>query len=103
MIFVEELHSKNQNGKNDYIDSIEKIKKELDILDFLEGELLIGKKDFLLYGFSYNFIKDEDDVLISSNIDILIREHNKTFVLEIPAESKGIEEVMDELFGGIIF
>ena len=103
LIFVEELHSKNQNEKNDYTGLIEKTKEGLDILDFLEGELLIGKKDFLLYGFSYNFIKDEDNVLISSDIEVLIREHNKTFVLEIPAESKDIEEVINELFGGIIF
>jgi hypothetical protein len=71
-------------------------------LDKTSGEVWIGKKDYLPYRLKlltlYERNSENENSSGTSTIDIYFKNYNKPVQIDIPSQSKTIEEVMQELF-----
>jgi hypothetical protein len=71
-------------------------------LDKTSGEVWIGKKDYLPYRLKlltlYEKNSENETSSGTSTIDIYLKNHNKPVQIDIPSQSKNIEEIMKEFF-----
>lgn len=70
----------------------------------IEGEIWVGKKDFLLYKMTMRVkVKEiENSNLISDfNLSINLKNYNKDLIIEEPESSENIEKFIQELFLGM--
>lgn len=84
-------------------EDIKEFEKSFETIESPEGEIWIGKKDLLPHKISFNLkIKEIGDVDVSGDINytLFLKNFNKPVVIEAPAQSQTIEELMKGLFGG---
>ena len=73
-------------------------------IELPEGEIWIGKKDFLPYKISLSsLIKETEKSKTSGKVSftLLFKNFNKPVQIEIPAPVKTLEEILGGLFGGL--
>lgn len=73
-------------------------------IELPEGEIWIGKKDFLPYKISLSsVIKETEKSKTSGKVSftLLFKNFNKPVQIEIPAPVKTLEEILGGLFGGL--
>lgn len=73
-------------------------------IELSEGEIWIGKKDFLPYKISLSsVIKETEKSKTSGKVSftLLFKNFNKPVQIEIPAPVKTLEEILGGLFGGL--
>lgn len=78
--------------------------KKLEAAQLPEGEIWIGKKDLLPYKITLNsIIKETDKSKISGEISftLLLKNFNKPVQIDIPQQTKPLEEFLKELIGGL--
>lgn len=74
-------------------------------IELPEGEIWIGKKDFLPYKISLSsVIKETEKSKTSGKVSftLLFKNFNKPVQIEIPTPVKTLEEILGGLFGGIL-
>jgi hypothetical protein len=76
--------------------------KNIENLDKTSGEIWIGKKDYLPYRLKLLILyeeKSKNEISSgTSTVDIYFKNYNKPVQIDIPSQSKSIEEVMQEFF-----
>ncbi|MDI6603260.1 MAG: hypothetical protein QME57_04100 [Patescibacteria group bacterium] len=80
---------------------ISKFDKSLKAIEFIGGEIWIGKKDFLLYKISLTIdLKETTESETAGELitTLLFKNHNKPVQIDIPSPTKEIEEILGELF-----
>jgi hypothetical protein len=96
MNFVEILDNKALSNED-----IGKLDEGLQSLDNFNGEIWIGKKDYLPYKIFFETeIKDSNQPDLSGKIAItfLAKNYNKPIQINAPSQTKNIEEIMAQLF-----
>lgn len=85
---------------------IEGLNKGLELIEFPENEIWIGKKDLLPYKISLNStIKETKESKYSSNFSLVLsfKNFNKPVQVDAPKEVKTLEEILMGVFGGLKF
>ncbi len=75
--------------------------KILEAVESIEGEIWIGKKDYLPYKLSLTIIiKETSDFKTAGKLvtTLLFKNYNKPVQIEIPTQTKSIKEILEELF-----
>lgn len=79
--------------------------EQIDKIDLSEGELWIGKKDFMPYKLSFNAkAKDETNPSAENQINLVLffKNFNQPVKIEAPADAKTVTELMSSLMGGML-
>jgi hypothetical protein len=82
-------------------EDLKQLDESLRSLDNFNGEIWIGKKDYLPYKiFFENEIKDSNQPDLSGKIvmTFLMKNYNKPIQINAPSQTKNIEEIMTQLF-----
>jgi len=79
--------------------------KSLEAIETLDGEIWIGKKDYLPYKVLLTVgIKETTESKTAGQLTatLLFKNYNKPVQIDIPSPVKSIEEILGQLFGGFI-
>ncbi len=102
LTLTEEILEENERAKAQYgaLDEDE----IFNLLENFQVRVLIGEKDFLLYGVFLEFTGQESIAELNSlNFNLSMNSFNQTFEIEAPLETRTMEEVLMDLFGGFTF
>ncbi|MFH0873722.1 MAG: hypothetical protein V1846_02670 [Candidatus Komeilibacteria bacterium] len=78
-------------------EELQNIDKTMEAFDVTEGEIWIGKKDYLPYKLTFqSTIKNADkpEMVVKITTSLQFKNYNQPVVIEAPAESKTFEELM---------
>lgn len=94
--YLKDLASANEGSVQDLTD----IDHSFEKIEYINGEIWIGKKDSFPYKLTLNLkAKDIEDTSSSQelNLTIYLKNFNMPVQIDIPSESKSIEEIVSEM------
>lgn len=97
-LFLEEVETSVQQRLGTAVKT-ERIRTYADDIDGVTGEVWVGSDDHLPYRLQLSFLRPDG---MTAEVTLDFSKHNKDIAIDAPAQSKTVEQVLQQALGGVL-